>query len=70
MSLPGLESFNRGTRRGADALNNQVQEDLEVEVMEIVRRRANRLLAGPDYVGLSEEQLTNIRTQLITAWLP
>ena len=33
-----------------------MEEDLEVEVIEVVRRRANRFLSGPNYIGLSEEQ--------------
>ena len=51
-------------------LNNLVDEDLEQEVMEMVRRRANRVLAGPDYEDMMEEAKNQTRTSLITAWLP
>ena len=38
--------------------------------MEVVRRRANRLLNGPDYVGLTTEEKAQTKLQIITAWLP
>ena len=38
--------------------------------MEVVRRRANRLLNGPDYEGLTAEEKAQTKLQIITAWLP
>ena len=56
--LPGLPifgSYNRNKIEEAEALNNIVKEDLEDEVMLKVTRRANRLLASPDYAGLTDK---------------
>ena len=56
MFLPGLESYYVGTRHGADALNNLDKEDLKADILEVVKRRANRLLQEPEYAELSVEQ--------------
>ena len=56
MLLPGLESYDLGTRYGADALNNLHKEDFEADMLEVVKRRANRLIQEPEYAELSVEQ--------------
>ena len=56
--LPGLPvfgSYDRNKIEEAEALNNIVEEDLEDEVMLKVTRRANRLLANPDYASLTDK---------------
>ena len=56
--LPGLPvfgSYDRNEIEEAEALNNIVEEDLEDVVMLKVTRRANRLLASPDYAGLTDK---------------
>ena len=56
--LPGLPifgSYDRNEIEEAEALNNIVEEDLEDEVMLKVTRRANWLLASPDYAGLTDK---------------
>ena len=56
--LPGLPVFgscDRNEIEEAKALNNIVEEDFEDEVMMKVTRRANRLLASPDYAGLTDK---------------
>ena len=56
--LPGLPvfgSYDRNEIEEMEALNNKVEEDLEDEVMLKVTRRANRLLASPDYAGLTNK---------------
>ena len=44
MLLPGLELYDLGTRHGADALNNLDKEDFDADMLEVVKRRAKRLL--------------------------
>ena len=56
MLLLGLESYDLGTRHGADALNNLDKEDFKADMLEVVKRRANRLLQEPEYAELSVEQ--------------
>ena len=56
MSLLGLESYYLGTRHSADALNNQDEEDFKADMLEVVKRRANRLLQEPEYAELFMEQ--------------
>ena len=56
--LPGLPvfgSYDSNAIEEAEDLNSIVEEDLEDEVMLKVTRRANRLLASPDYTGLTDK---------------
>ena len=56
MLLPGLKSYDLGTRHSADALNNLDKEDFKADMLEVVRRRANPLLQESEYTELSVEQ--------------
>ena len=56
--LPGLPvfgSYDRNKIEEAEALNSMIEEDLEDEVMIKVTRRANQLLASPDYSSLTDK---------------
>ena len=44
MLLPGLKSYDLGTRHGADALNNLDKENFKADMLEVIRRRAKPLL--------------------------
>ena len=64
--LPGHSSYNREDVKEAEALNI-VEEDMEEEVMFKVTQRANRLLEGPEYAGLTQKQQIATWTQLVAA---
>ena len=56
--LPGLPvfgSYDRNKIEEAEALNSMIEENLEDEVMMKVTRRANQLLASPDYASLTDK---------------
>ena len=52
---PIFGSYDRNEIEEAEALNNIVKEDLEDEVIMKVTRRANQLLASPDYTSLTDK---------------
>ena len=55
LGLPVSGSYDRNEIEEAEALNNIAEKDLEDDVMLKVTCRTNRLLASPDYAGLTDK---------------